>query len=468
MKISEIIQGSKATLLCGEAGTEVSSICCDSRKALPGSLFIAVRGTAADGRDFVSDALSKGAVAAVETDREGLARMADAFYGHPSRQLKLVGITGTNGKTTTVTLLYHLFRAMGYECGLLSTIANFVGSRESEAVNTTADPITINSLMAEMVQAGCEFCFMEVSSIGVEQHRTDFLDFNVGIFSNLTHDHLDYHGSFAEYLRCKKMFFDKLSKDAVAIVNVDDRNGMVMVQNTAASVMSYSLRKAADHSARIVEQSMEGMLLRLDGTEVWTRLIGEHNAYNILAIYCAALALGADREETLVSISALHSAPGRLETLAGPSSKTVVIDYAHTPDALEHVLETLREVEPGRELVCLFGCGGDRDRSKRAEMAAVAEKYADRIIVSADNSRSEKTEDIMAEICTGFSPAGRAKAICMADRREAIRAALSFSAPGAVILLAGKGHETYQITEKGKEHFDEREICAEMFEQMMQ
>ena len=468
MKISEIIQGSKATLLCGEAGTEVSSICCDSRKALPGSLFIAVRGTAADGRDFVSDALSKGAVAAVETDREGLARMADAFYGHPSRQLKLVGITGTNGKTTTVTLLYHLFRAMGYECGLLSTIANFVGSRESEAVNTTADPITINSLMAEMVQAGCEFCFMEVSSIGVEQHRTDFLDFNVGIFSNLTHDHLDYHGSFAEYLRCKKMFFDKLSKDAVAIVNVDDRNGMVMVQNTAASVMSYSLRKAADHSARIVEQSMEGMLLRLDGTEVWTRLIGEHNAYNILAIYCAALALGADREETLVGISALHSAPGRLETLAGPSSKTVVIDYAHTPDALEHVLETLREVEPGRELVCLFGCGGDRDRSKRAEMAAVAEKYADRIIVSADNSRSEKTEDIMAEICTGFSPAGRAKAICMADRREAIRAALSFSAPGAVILLAGKGHETYQITEKGKEHFDEREICAEMFEQMMQ
>ena len=466
MKISEIIQGSKATLLCGEAGTEVSSICCDSRKALPGSLFIAVRGTAADGRDFVSDALSKGAVAAVETDREGLARMADAFYGHPSRQLKLVGITGTNGKTTTVTLLYHLFRAMGYECGLLSTIANFVGSRESEAVNTTADPITINSLMAEMVQAGCEFCFMEVSSIGVEQHRTDFLDFNVGIFSNLTHDHLDYHGSFAEYLRCKKMFFDKLSKDAVAIVNVDDRNGMVMVQNTAASVMSYSLRKAADHSARIVEQSMEGMLLRLDGTEVWTRLIGEHNAYNILAIYCAALALGADREETLVGISALRSARGRLETLAGPSGKTVVIDYAHTPDALEHVLQTLREVEPGRELVCVFGCGGERDRSKRPEMAAIAEKLADRIIVTSDNSRSEKTEDIMAEICTGFSPAGRAKAICMADRREAIRAALCFSAPGAVILLAGKGHETYQITEKGKEHFDEREICAEVLKQM--
>ena len=453
-------------MLCGEAGTEVSSICCDSRKALPGSLFIAVRGTAADGRDFVSGALSKGAVAAVETDREGLARMADAFYAHPSRQLKLVGITGTNGKTTTVTLLYHLFRAMGYECGLLSTIANFVGSRESEAVNTTADPITINSLMAEMVQAGCEFCFMEVSSIGVEQHRTDFLDFNVGIFSNLTHDHLDYHGSFAEYLRCKKMFFDKLSKDAVAIVNVDDRNGMVMVQNTEASVMSYSLRKAADHSARIVEQSMEGMLLRLDGTEVWTRLIGEHNAYNILAIYCAALALGADREETLVGISALRSARGRLETLAGPSGKTVVIDYAHTPDALEHVLQTLREVEPGRELVCVFGCGGERDRSKRPEMAAIAEKLADRIIVTSDNSRSEKTEDIMAEICTGFSPAGRAKAICMADRREAIRAALCFSAPGAVILLAGKGHETYQITEKGKEHFDEREICAEVVKQM--
>ena len=468
MRISDIITGSKASLLCGEPQTEVSAICCDSRKAVPGSLFIAVKGTAADGRSFVGDALARGAAAAVETDREGLARMADIFYGHPSRQLRLVGITGTNGKTTTVTLLYQLFRAMGYECGLLSTIANYVGTRESEALNTTADPITINSLMAEMVQAGCEFCFMEVSSIGVEQHRTDFLDFNVGIFSNLTHDHLDYHGSFAEYLRCKKLFFDRLPKGAVAIVNADDRNGMVMVQNTEAGVVSYSLRRAADHSARIVEQSMEGMLLRLDGTEVWTRLIGEHNAYNILAIYCAALALGADREETLVGISALRSARGRLETLAGPSGKTVVIDYAHTPDALEHVLQTLREVEPGRELVCVFGCGGERDRSKRPEMAAIAEKLADRIIVTSDNSRSEKTEDIMAEICTGFSPAGRAKAICMADRREAIRAALCFSAPGAVILLAGKGHETYQITEKGKEHFDEREICAEMFEQMMQ
>ena len=420
MRISDIITGSKASLLCGEPQTEVSAICCDSRKAVPGSLFIAVKGTAADGRSFVGDALARGAAAAVETDREGLARMADIFYGHPSRQLRLVGITGTNGKTTTVTLLYQLFRAMGYECGLLSTIANYVGTRESEALNTTADPITINSLMAEMVQAGCEFCFMEVSSIGVEQHRTDFLDFNVGIFSNLTHDHLDYHGSFAEYLRCKKLFFDRLPKGAVAIVNADDRNGMVMVQNTEAGVVSYSLRRAADHSARIVEQSMEGMLLRLDGTEVWTRLIGEHNAYNILAIYCAALALGADREETLVGISALRSARGRLETLAGPSGKTVVIDYAHTPDALEHVLQTLREVEPGRELVCVFGCGGERDRSKRPEMAAIAEKLADRIIVTSDNSRSEKTEDIMAEICTGFSPAGRAKAICMADRREAI------------------------------------------------
>ena len=463
MRISDIITGSKASLLCGEPQTEVSAICCDSRKAVPGSLFIAVKGTAADGRSFVGDALARGAAAAVETDREGLARMADIFYGHPSRQLRLVGITGTNGKTTTVTLLYQLFRAMGYECGLLSTIANYVGTRESEALNTTADPITINSLMAEMVQAGCEFCFMEVSSIGVEQHRTDFLDFNVGIFSNLTHDHLDYHGSFAEYLRCKKLFFDKLPSGAVAITNADDRNGMVMVQNTAAQVQTYSLRRAADHCCRIVEQSIEGMLLRIDGTEMWTPLIGEHNAYNLLAIYCAALALGADREETLIGLSALRSAKGRLETLKGPDDKTVIIDYAHTPDALEHVLMALREVEPGRELVCVFGCGGERDRSKRPEMAAIAEKLADRIIVTADNSRSEKTEDIMAEICTGFSPAGRAKAICIADRKEAIRAALSFSSEGALILLAGKGHENYQITEKGKEPFDEREICCTIF-----
>ena len=466
MKLSNLIRGCNAEILSGAPDTEVKAICCDSRKATAGSLFLAVGGTAADGRTYVQDALAKGAVAAVGTDREGLAKIADRFFDHPSGKLELVGITGTNGKTTTVTLLYNLFRAMGYECGLLSTIANYVGTRRSETANTTADPITINSLMSEMVQAGCRYCFMEVSSIGVEQKRTDFLEFKVGIFSNLTHDHLDYHKTFAEYLRCKKLFFDGLPKGATAITNADDRHGLVMVQNTKASIVTYSTRTGADHTCKILEQSIDGMLLRIDGTEVWTRLVGEHNAYNILAIYSAALALGADREEVLVGLSKLQSAPGRLETIRGPQGKTAVIDYAHTPDALENVLRTLRAVEPGRELVCVFGCGGDRDRTKRPEMAAIAEKYADRIFVTSDNSRSEKTEDIMAEICTGFSPKGRAKAVCIADRGEAIRAAVSLSQSPSTILLAGKGHETYQIMGTEKLHFDEREVLSEIFNQL--
>ena len=466
MKLSKLLQGLNAEILAGSAATEITSVCCDSRKATAGSLFIAVSGTAVDGREFVKDAVAKGAAAAVATDRAGLAALADRFYEHPSGQLKLIGITGTNGKTTTVTLLYNLFRAMGYECGLLSTIANYVGSYREEAINTTADPVTINSLMRKMVDAGCEYCFMEVSSIGIEQHRTDCLDFNVGIFSNLTHDHLDYHKTVAEYLRCKKLFFDNLPKGSTAITNIDDKHGMVMVQNTKASIVTYSTRSGADHTARIMEQSIDGMLLKIDGTEVWTRLVGEHNAYNILAIYSAALALGSDKEQTLVGISKLQSAPGRLETLRGPQGKTVVIDYAHTPDALENVLKTLRQVEPGRELVCLFGCGGDRDRTKRPEMAAIAEKYADKIFVTSDNSRSEKTEDIMAEICTGFTPKGRLKAICIADRAEAIKAAIAMSQSPSTILLAGKGHETYQIEATGKVHFDEHEVVAEIFKQI--
>ena len=466
MKLSTLIKGCNAEILSGASDTDVKAICCDSRKATAGALFIAVGGTAADGRTYVQDALSKGAVAAVGTDREGLATIADRFFDHPSGKLDLVGITGTNGKTTTVTLLYNLFRSMGYECGLLSTIANYVGTRRSETANTTADPVTINSLLSEMVDAGCRFCFMEVSSIGVEQKRTDRLEFKVGIFSNLTHDHLDYHKTFAEYLRCKKLFFDGLPKGATAITNADDRHGLVMVQNTKAKVVTYSTRTGADHTCKILEQSIDGMLIRIDGTEVWTRLVGEHNAYNILAIYSAALALGADKEEVLVGLSKLQSAPGRLETIRGPQGKTAVIDYAHTPDALENVLKTLRAVEPGRELVCVFGCGGDRDRTKRPEMAAVAEKYADRIFVTSDNSRSEKTEDIMAEICTGFSPKGRAKAVCIADRAEAIRAAVSLSQSPSTILLAGKGHETYQIMGTEKLHFDEREVLSEIFNQL--
>ena len=463
MKLSDIIRNTGAAILHGTPETEISAICSDSRKAAPASLFIAVKGCSGDGHDYIDAARAAGASAVVSTDRRGLALCADNFYGHPSGQLDLVGITGTNGKTTTVTLLYNLFRSLGYECGLLSTIANFVGTRRSETANTTADPITINALLREMVDAGCAYCFMEVSSIGIEQERVAGLDFRAGIFSNLTHDHLDYHGTFAEYLRCKKLFFDQLSPRAAAIINIDDKNGPVMVQNCAARVITYSCRSLADHTCRILEESFDGMQLRIDGVETWTRLVGAHNAQNILAIYSTAVELGASPQEALVAISKLESARGRLETIRGGRGLSVVIDYAHTQDALENVLKTLRDVAPEKELWCLFGCGGDRDRTKRPEMAAIAERYADRIVVTSDNSRTERTEDIIEEICTGFTPAGRAKALCIADRREAIRTAMLVAPEGSTILLAGKGHETYQIIGTQKNHFDEREIVTEIF-----
>ena len=463
MRLEDIIRNTGAEIVRGENGTQISSICSDSRKAVPGSLFIAVKGFATDGHKFIDAALEAGAVAVVSADRKGLALCAANFYDHPSEKLQLVGITGTNGKTTTVTLLYNLFMGLGYNCGLLSTIANYVGTERLETDNTTSDPITINSLMSRMADAGCEYCFMEVSSIGIEQERVAGLKFKVGIFSNLTHDHLDYHGTFAEYLRCKKLFFDTLPADATAITNIDDRNGRVMVQNTAAKVVTYSCKGLADHTCRIMEESFEGMMLKIDGMEVWTKLIGQHNAYNLLAIYSAALAVGATQEEALLSLSRLESAKGRLENIRGPRGISAIIDYAHTPDAMENVLKTLRDIEPAKQLICLFGCGGDRDKTKRPEMAKVAEEYADRIIVTSDNSRTERTEDIMEDIRKGFTPAGQAKAIFIADRKEAIRTAILTAEEGATILLAGKGHETYQIIGREKRHFDEKEIVEEIF-----
>jgi UDP-N-acetylmuramoyl-L-alanyl-D-glutamate--2,6-diaminopimelate ligase len=464
MKLGDIIRTTSAVILHGNASDEITSITSDSRKACPGALFLAVKGCSADGHAYIEDALAKGASAVVDASRRDLALCADNFYGHPSGKLQLVGITGTNGKTTTVTLLYNMFRSLGYECGLLSTIANYVGTRRSETANTTADPVTINSLLAEMADAGCQYCFMEVSSIGVEQERIAGLEFKVGIFSNLTHDHLDYHKTFAEYLRCKKLFFDGLGKTAVAIINADDKNGPVMVQNTAAKVITYSCRSAADHTCRVLEESFEGMLLRIDGTEAWTKLTGRHNASNILAIYSTAIALGAGQEETLLAISRLDPAPGRLETLRGPRDLAVVIDYAHTPDALQNVLETLRDIAPERELVCLFGCGGDRDRSKRPEMAAVAEKFSDRIFVTSDNCRTENPDSIIEEIKSGFSREGLVKTVCITDRKEAIKAAITLARPSSTILIAGKGHETYQIIGTTKYPFDEREIVNGIFE----
>ena len=490
MRLEKVIRDSGCTVIKGCRHVDVCSVCADSRKVSHGALFIAVKGFAVDGHEYISRAIGKGArvivyedqkvleqqIAATDTDgivlvkaessRHALAVIAANFYDNPSEKLTLVGITGTNGKTTTVTLLHRMFTAMGYSCGLLSTIANYVGTKGTEAVNTTSDPLTINSLLAEMVDAGCEYCFMEVSSIGVEQERVTGLKFKAGIFSNLTHDHLDYHKTFAEYLRCKKLFFDTLPSDAYAITNIDDRNGMVMVQNTKAEVVTYSVRSIADHTCRVMEQSFEGMLLKIDGIEAWSALIGLHNAYNLLAIYTTAVVLGAEPEEVLVAMSTLKPAPGRLENIRGPKDISVIIDYAHTPDALENVLKTLREIAPDRELICLFGCGGDRDRTKRPEMAAIAQKLADRIIVTSDNSRTEKTSDIMADIKEGMDISGRSRSLFIEDREEAIRTAIMIAGQGATILLAGKGHETYQIIGTEKRHFDEKEIVEEIFATM--
>ena len=486
MTLEQIIKDSGVISVHGDTDIVITSVCSDSRKAVAGSLFIAVKGYASDGHSFIGNAVGQGAAAVVYEDgsavqmeegvtyikvassRHALAVMAANFYDSPSRKLTLVGITGTNGKTTTVTLLYRMFTGLGYHCGLLSTIANYVGDKRFEAVNTTSDPIIVNSLLSMMVDEGCGYCFMEVSSIGMEQERVAGLKFKVGIFSNLTHDHLDYHKTFAEYLRCKKLFFDSLDKDAYAVTNRDDRNGMVMTQNTKAQVVTYSCRGIADHTCRIIEQSFEGMQLRIDGIESWTGLIGMHNAYNILAIYTTAVVLGTAPEEALVAISRLKSAPGRLENLMGPNDISVIIDYAHTPDALENVLRTLRDIAPERELICLFGCGGDRDRTKRPEMAQVAQKFADRIIVRADNSRTERTADIIADIKAGMDISGKARSLFIEDREAAIRTAIMTANPGATILLAGKGHETYQILGTEKRHFDEKEIVNGIFEDLKQ
>ncbi len=459
----------------------IRSIETDSRKCTPGSLFVAVAGNTADGHKFISKAIDNGAVAVVyqnegsfekrsgityikaDSSRRALATLASRFYGDPSAKLNLVGVTGTNGKTTTATLLYRLFTSMGYACGLISTIANYVGSKKIHTEHTTPDPLELNALLAEMVASGCEYCFMEVSSHAVDQDRVAGLKFKGGIFSNLTHDHLDYHKTFDAYRDCKKAFFDSLPADAFALVNIDDANGEVMVQNCKAHIYRYSCTRMADFKCRLMEETMDGMQLTIDGTQVWTRFIGAHNAYNLLAVYAAAMLLGAGKDEVLTLLSAMKAVEGRLEYIKGGDNLTAVVDYAHTPDALENVLKTLRDAARGEYLICVFGCGGDRDKTKRPEMGQIAAKYADRVVVTSDNPRTEQPEDIIADIRAGMSAADRAKSVFITDRAEAIRSALLFAPKGAVILVAGKGHEDYQIIGTVKHHFDDKEVIREAF-----
>ena len=463
----------------GPAERPVAHLVYDSRRVEAGDCFFAVCGTQSDGHDYIDMAVERGAAAVVcqrmpaaphegvtyvevEDTNAAMADLAAAWYGHPSRELKLVGVTGTNGKTTMATLLYELFRGLGYEAGLISTVVYCVGARRTEATHTTPDAIRLNALLREMVDAGCGYCFMECSSHAIVQDRIRGLHFAGGIFTNLTHDHLDYHKTFAEYLRAKKSFFDALPRGAFALTNLDDRNGEVMVQNTRAAVSTLSLRAAADFRCKVVEQHADGMLLRIDGREVWAGLLGRFNASNLLSVYAAALLLGQPKEEVLRLLSTLRPVDGRFEYVRANDGTTAVVDYAHTPDALENVLRTLGEIRrPGQRMLVVCGCGGDRDRTKRPEMAHIAVKHADTAIFTSDNPRTEDPAAILDEMTAGLAADGRWLRI--ADRAEAIRTAAMLAAPGDLILLAGKGHETYQIVGTEKLRFDDREQIAACF-----
>ena len=478
-RLQDIIASVEVLQVVGDLQTEIVGLNYDSRRVAAGDCFFAVVGVQSDGHNYIPQAVERGACAVVcerlpESPAEGvcyvrvadtnaaMADMAAAFYDHPSRELQLVGVTGTNGKTTTATLLYDLFRMLGYRAGLISTVVYRVGEREIESTHTTPDSIRLNAMLREMVNAGCDYCFMECSSHAIVQDRIRGVRFVGGIFTNLTHDHLDYHKTFAEYLRAKKLFFDHLPKEAFALTNIDDRNGRVMVQNTRAAVRTLSLRSMADFRCKVIEMLMDGMLLRLDGEEVWVKCIGRFNAYNMLTIYATALMLGQRKEEVLTAISTLQSVSGRFEYIRAADGTTAVVDYAHTPDALENVISTIEEIrQPDQKLIVLCGCGGDRDKTKRPEMATIAVKYADTSIFTSDNPRTEDPEQILRDMVEGLPL--DARYLKIADRGEAVRTAAMLARPGDIILLAGKGHETYQVIGTEKIHFDDREEIRKHF-----
>ena len=477
--LDKLLQGVEVRSLVGDGTVAVGRLEFDSRKVVPGTLFFATRGTQADGHAYIPAAVAAGAAAVVceELPAErpagvtfvqvpdstvALGQVASAFYGHPSRRLKLVGVTGTNGKTTTATLLYRMFRRLGYKAGLISTVVYCVDEREIPSTHTTPDSIRLNAMMAEMVEAGCDYCFMEVSSHSLVQHRTAGLAFVGGIFSNITHDHLDYHKTFAEYIRAKKRFFDGLPAGAFALTNADDRNGMVMVQNTKATVKTYALQSFADFRCRIVETLLDGMLLNLDGSEVWVKFLGRFNAYNLTSVYATALLLDARRDEVLRILSDLTSVDGRFEPIHSKEGVTAIVDYAHTPDALQNVIGTINEIrKKDQRLYVVVGCGGNRDATKRPEMAKIAVDGSDMAVLTSDNPRLEKPGAIIEQMKSGLEPGARYLAIT--DRREAIKAAVALARPGDIILVAGKGHETYQDVGGVKHHFDDREEVRAAF-----
>lgn len=475
MTLSDLLKNAGPARIVGDAGAEITGVQIDSRRVKPGDLFVAMRGTQADGHAFIPKAVAQGAAAVlceelpaeaapgvayavVPSTEDAVGPVATLFYGDPSRRLRLVGVTGTNGKTTIATLLYEMFRKMGHRCGLISTVCNYIDGERLPADHTTPDPIELNSLLARMVAEGCEYAFMECSSHAIAQKRIGGLAFAGGIFTNLTRDHLDYHKTFENYRNAKKAFFDSLPKGAFAITNADDRNGMVMVQNTKATVKTYSTRSMADFRARIVECHFEGMYLEVDGREVGVQFIGKFNVSNLLAVYGAAVMLGKQPDDVLVVMSTLHSVSGRLEPIRSPEGFTAIVDYAHTPDALKNVLAAIHEVLGGKgRVITVCGAGGNRDKGKRPLMAQEAVRQSDTVIITSDNPRFEDPQDIIADMLAGLDARQMKKVVSIADRREAIRTACMMARKGDVVLVAGKGHEDYQEIRGVKHHFDDKE-----------
>ena len=481
MKLNELLKNITPIKLIGNDDVEITGVNIDSRRIKTGHLFVAMKGTQVDGHQFIGKAIELGAISVlcedlpevlqkgityvqVESTEDAVGKVATLFYGDPSHKLKLVGVTGTNGKTTIATLLYNMFRKFGHKVGLLSTVCNYIDDVEVPADHTTPDPIELNELLAKMVEAGCEYAFMECSSHAIHQKRIGGLKFAGGLFTNLTRDHLDYHKTFENYRNAKKAFFDSLPKDAFAITNADDKNGMIMVQNTKATVKTYSIRTLADFRARILECHFEGMYLEIDGREVGVQFIGKFNVSNLLAVYGAAIMLGKKPEDVLLVLSTLHSVNGRLEPIHSPEGFTAIVDYAHTPDALANVLNAIHEVLDGKgHVITVCGAGGNRDKGKRPLMAQEAVRQSDKVIITSDNPRFEEPQDIINDMLAGLNEQQMRKVISIVDRKEAIRTACMMAQKGDVVLVAGKGHETYQEIKGVKHHFDDKDVLHEIF-----
>ena len=468
----------------GATDITISKIEFDSRKIELNDVFVAIRGTLSDGHDYIEKALSLGAIAIiceefpsvivngvtyikVKDSNEALAFLAANYYENPSENIRLVGVTGTNGKTTIASLLYQLFKKSGYKVGLLSTVKIMVDEQEFKATHTTPDSLTLNFYLDQMIQEGCEFCFMEVSSHGVHQKRTEALRFEGGVFTNLSHDHLDYHNTFAEYRDVKKSFFDNLPKSAFAITNIDDKNGLVMLQNTKAKKLTYALKSYADYKAQILENQLSGLLLKINDNEVWVKLIGSFNAYNLLVIYGVAVELGIEKVEALRLLSELESVSGRFQFIISDAKITAIVDYAHTPDALENVLKTIEDIRTKNEqLITVVGCGGDRDKTKRPIMAHIASSMSDKAIFTSDNPRTENPETIIEAMEKGVEPQNFKKTVSILDRKQAIKTACQLANPNDIILIAGKGHETYQEINGVRYDFDDLQIVTELLQQL--